>query len=135
MFRKGKKFIIVVLSLLLILSNFSFALTYSICTMGMMTGCMKETCARNNHDLNKINGFVLSKTKKTCCEERVSELSNSNTLLINHSSNYNASFNHVSYIVDNFPTIDNNTLVHNHFTYPDKIPKNGIPIIISSLII
>ena len=135
MFRKGKKFIIVVLLLLLILSNFSFAITYSICTMGIMTGTMKETCARNNHDLIKINGFAISKTKKTCCEERVSELSNSNILSANGTTQYSCIVNCVHHFVNTISIPDNISQPGAYLIYPDKIPKDGIPITISSLII
>ncbi len=131
MHRNYKKYLIATLSIMLVLSNFSFVTAYSICSMGEM----KENCGCKNETKHESTGLALSKVKKNCCEERVIELSNSNTLSIDKSFLNDWLVNLSSLTLNGNSLPDNSTFLINHFTFPDKIPKDGIPISISSLLI
>ena len=122
-----KKYFIVTLSAMLILSNFSFAVTYSLCSMGEM----KQSCGKINKSLD---GFGISKERSSCCMDRISELSNSNILSQVYSSSNDC-------IQKTFSYIDISSIIEYNFSQiiysncPDKIPKDGIPVINLSLLI
>ena len=127
-----RKYFLTSLALLLVLSNFSFATTYMLCSMGGE----KSSCCCNHHKTKHIAGLSISKVKSSCCNEGTVELSNSNLLSTvkteqpqdisvfstifadnNSSQLYSANYNFQL------------TAIKNH------VPKSDIPILISSLLI
>ncbi len=98
-------------------------------------GDMKENCGCKNVTKHESTGLALSKVKKSCCEERIIELSNSNTLSIDKPSVNHCLVNLSCLVVNSSIIPDNSTFLINYFTFPDKIPKDGIPVTISSLLI
>ncbi|MFI5144461.1 MAG: hypothetical protein ACHQJ4_02590 [Ignavibacteria bacterium] len=131
MHRLYKKYFVSFLAVTLILSNFSFITTYSICSMGTM----KESCACKNTTNDVPAGLNISKEKKSCCEEKIVELSNSNILSIDKSKTLDYLQNPGCLTADNFSIPESPLFVNNLFKPPDKIPKNGIPVTNSSLLI
>jgi hypothetical protein len=71
------KYSVPILSLLLILSNFSYATNIMMC--GMMSGGKTSSCCNQKPDYGK--GVSISKVIKSCCDSRTIELSNSNNLV------------------------------------------------------
>jgi hypothetical protein len=70
------KYVIFAMSLLLILSNFSYATQFMFCEMGGDSeGC---ECSHNNS--RHYYGLSITSEKTKCCLEETSELSNTNTL-------------------------------------------------------
>ena len=129
MVKKFRKYLIPFLSFFLILSNFSFAVNYSICNMGNM----KEMCFCSK-DGNKLNsGLIFS--KKPCCEDRIVDLSNSNTLSIDKSFALDFILTNGSLLLNNLFLPENYSITSNLLTFHDKIPKDGIPITNSSILI
>ena len=126
-----KKYFVSFLAVTLILSNFSFITTYSICSMGSM----KESCACKNTTQNIPSGLNISKEKKSCCEEKIIELSNSNILSIDKSKTLDCLRNIGCLQADNFTIPVSPLFVNNLFKPPDRIPKNGIPVTNSSILI
>ncbi len=124
------KYFVVSLSLMLILSNFSFATQLMFCEM---TGDTK-VCECKQDDVKKYDGISLTKHKSKCCNEETTELSNTNTLLsINNELNQDF-YTNVTLFFNN--TIDlNQTDISSVLYYPDKshLPKLDIPILNSSL--
>lgn len=131
MYRIYKKYFIAFLAVTLILSNFSFITTYSICSMGDM----KESCASKNVNSDVPAGLNISKEKKSCCEQRIIELSNSNILSIDKSNSFDCIQNHCYLTVDNVSIPENPSYSNHYFVSPDKVPKDGIPVNNSSLLI
>jgi hypothetical protein len=74
---KIKKYFIAYLSLVLILSNFSFATTLMLCKMSNM----QTSCSCTQSQDHSSQGASLSKVN-SCCESKTYELSNSNILSI-----------------------------------------------------
>lgn len=71
------KYFVISLSLLLILSNFSYATQLMLCEM---TGDTKA-CECKDNDAKKYNGISLNNVESKCCNEETTVLSNQNTLL------------------------------------------------------
>jgi hypothetical protein len=129
---KVKKYLITYLSLVLILSNFSYATTLAFCKMsGDDTVC---PCSLTGSAEN--NGPVLKKAAKTCCETKIVELSNRNILEVLNS--YTGIFLHPEVelnhdaiaLPDTFSDSNND---YNGFFY--KPPSCKIPVLHSSLLI
>jgi len=129
--RLFKKYFISFLAITLILSNFSFITTYSVCSMGGM----KESCACKDMAKDIPSGLNIFKEKKSCCEQKIAELSNSNVLSIDKSKTIDCLQNPGCLQADNFTIPESPLFVNNLFRPPDKIPKNGIPVANSSLLI
>lgn len=92
------------------------------------------SCGRDNEHHN-INCNLLSLAKRPCCKHKLVELSNSNTLLVDKSENFSPLIYFITFSLDNTSNVDNYFLNSNQFTFPDKIPKDGIPVSISLLLI
>jgi hypothetical protein len=96
---------------------------------------MKESCGCKPETKQETRGFVISGVKKHCCEEKIAELSNSNTLSIDKSSANDFIVNAGSLSSCNLSTLYDEDAVLYETTFPDKIPKDGIPVTFSSLLI
>jgi hypothetical protein len=75
--KNTRKYIIPILSITLILSNFSFAVTYTLCKMDDNS---RPACQCTSEAPQNINGICLNKHVSSCCEYGKSELSNLNIL-------------------------------------------------------
>lgn len=130
--RVFKKYFVVSLSLMLILSNFSFATQLMFCEM---SGDNNE-CQCTHNDNKKYEGVSLTQEKTKCCSEETTELSNTNTLLnLNSGQEHDAYVNIALFLIStiDLDVINNRSL---HFS-PDKshLPEIDIPIFTSSLLI
>ena len=128
---KVKKYFITYLSAVLVLSNFSFATTLVLCSMGGDSPC---ACSNNTHHEN--SGLVLKNAANSCCQTKTVELSNSNILEILHNTVVNPLI-HAGLLnpeVNGFSKVHANTSkVFNEFSYHP--PNSEIPILNSSLLI
>ena len=130
---KVKKYFITYLSLVLILSNFSFATTLMLCKMsGKQISC---TCSHNQTDSPK--GIAFSKIKNPCCDEKTIELSNSNTLTT-VKNDLTGNFLALIDVINaggnaSGLNIINASRINNQFSYHP--PNSEIPILHSSLLI
>ncbi len=70
------KYVIFALSVLLILSNFSYATQLMFCGMSGNT----ETCECTHDPGKHYEGISITTEKTRCCQEETNELANSNTL-------------------------------------------------------
>jgi hypothetical protein len=129
---KVKKLFIPYLSLVLILSNFSFATTLAFCSMG---GDNHSCACEKTNDTGK-HGLAIGNVTKSCCETKIIELSNSNTLEILHSNPVNpiAHADLISRDVNNSYNISAQTGYIN-YNFEFHPPNSEIPIINSSLLI
>lgn len=125
-----KKYFVSFLAVTLILSNFSFITTYSICSMGSM----RETCACKNTTKDIPTGLNISKEKKSCCEEKFVELSNSNILSVDKSYSLDC-LHGICYLLKDEVSLPENQSYSIIHVLPDKVPKDGIPVNNSSLLI
>jgi hypothetical protein len=129
---KVKQYFITYLSLVLVLSNFSFATTMVLCEMD---GGNHQCVCTNSNDTGN-NGLAVRSVAKSCCEARIVELSNSNVLEILHNNIVNP-FAHVELInsgVDNLCSFSMQAFILNYnFSYHP--PNSEIPILNSSLLI
>jgi hypothetical protein len=75
--RRIRKYLLPVLAVTLILSNFSFAASYMLCKMDDNN---KMSCQCSNEPSKKVDGLSLAKHTSSCCELGKIELSNSNIL-------------------------------------------------------
>jgi hypothetical protein len=131
MINKIRKYLIPSLAALLILSNFSYATNLMLCSMKDMD----VTCGCTHKAEYGISGINVSKVKNQCCEEETILLSNSNLLNTVKSENPVNSLVLLSYISS---SVLENTFTNNFpviYKLQDKIPKEDIPISVSSLII
>lgn len=128
-----KKYFIGALSFFLVLSNFSFAATISICRMSMDT----KSCSCSSDNGMSEEGPVLSKLKMPCCQETTSELSNTNVLTsLNNEILILLSSGPCS--IDPFNAFSPSCGSDGHFSFAQLkflIPASDIPIKISSLLI
>ncbi len=127
-----KQYFITYLSLVLILSNFSFAVTLAFCKMNgdnAVCSCIHKNSAEKS-------GLVIKKIPKSCCETKIVELSNSNLLEILNSYSGN------SFLQADIINSDVNILLSastqinrilTEFSYHP--PNSEIPILNSSLLI
>jgi len=129
---KIKKYFIAYLSLVLILSNFSFATTLMLCNMSnMQTSC---SCSQ----LQDYSSQVASLSKvNSCCESKTYELSNSNILCL-VKNDLTGNFLSVIDVIntENFTaglSTFNESRITGELTYHP--PNSEIPILNSSLII
>lgn len=126
------KYFVVSLSLMLILSNFSFATQLMICEMMGDT----NVCECTHNDYQKVDVLSFTQERSKCCNEETTELSNTNTLLsINNELNHNI-YTNVALFFNTSITLDHNfnsLVLYSH----DKshFPKLDIPIFTSSLLI
>lgn len=131
--KKGlKKYLITGLSLLLILSNFSFATQLLFCSMNMdakVCGC--------SHDNGKpIDGLSISKVKAKCCNDETTELSNTNSLLT-FKTELPQEISVLGVLVIDKSSDSNSASKFSADSFFDKshLPKLDIPILTSSLLI
>jgi hypothetical protein len=125
------KYFVVSLSLMLILSNFSYASQLMFCEMtGGTTEC---ECRHTEH--KKFDGVSLSQEKSQCCNEETTELSNTNTLLnVNQGTDQDFPVYPV-FINIPFGLSGNISDLIIYFHGISQLPKNDIPIFTSSLLI
>ena len=129
---KVKKLFVPYLSLVLILSNFSFATTLVLCEMD--GGNHKCACATSN-DIGKY-GLAIRSVSNSCCETRTVELANSNILEIIHNTPVNPLvhtdlINNESVNIGSFSAQE--CILHFDLSYHP--PNSEIPILNSSLLI
>jgi len=129
---KVKQYFITYLSLVLILSNFSFAVTLAFCKMNgdnAVCSCIHKNSAEKS-------GLVIKKIPKSCCETKIVELSNSNLLEILNSYSGNSLF-HADLLISDINSIASASSqinkIYNEFSYHP--PNSEIPILNSSLLI
>lgn len=130
MHRISKKYFVPFLAVTLILSNFSFITTYSICSMNGMN----ESCSCKNTAKDIPSGLNISKVKKSCCEEKIVELSNSNILSVDKSYSLDC-LHGICYLLKDEVSLPENQSYSIIHVSPDKVPKDGIPVNNSSLLI
>lgn len=96
---------------------------------------MDVTCACTHKVEDNVSGLAISKVSNPCCDEETVVLSNSNLLSTVKSENQGKALVLLYYINSSVleNTFSNNVPVL--FKLQDKIPKEDIPIIISSLLI
>lgn len=128
---KVKKYFITYLALVLILSNFSFAVTLGLCEMD---GGNYQCCTKIN-DMGKY-GPVIRNTPYTCCETKIVELTNSNILEVIHNTPVNP-FAHSDLINTNCWNTGSRLVKEFalHFDLSHHPPNSEIPILNSSLLI
>src|SRR4030095_520575 len=126
------KYFVVILSLLLVLSNFSFATSLMIC--GMSDEITKCEC---KHDTQPpLKGIGYSKEKSSCCDNETTELSNSNTLSIVKTDLPKdiTLFVLIAFDFHNDLSLQYNRPVHSSAD-KEHVPKQNLPVLISSLLI
>jgi hypothetical protein len=129
---KVRKYFITYLSLVLVLSNFSFATTLVLCEMD---GGNHQCACANSSDIGKY-GLAINNVTKSCCEAKIVELSNSNVLEVLHNSNVNP-FAHVDLINSGVGNICSFSVQACNLNYDFSFhpPNSEIPILNSSLLI
>jgi len=127
--KKITKIYVTIMVLLVMLSNISYAVTYSICGMSSMSKC---SCGMNDENSNTTSK-ELSVKKVSCCSEEVKSISN------------NADFNkeqervkytdivQVVYLLNNTINLSNDIAPRTNLLF--YIPKRDIPVQYSRLII
>ena len=129
---KVKQYFITYLSLVLILSNFSFAVTLAFCKMNgdnAVCSCIHKNSAEKS-------GLVIKKIPKSCCETKIVELSNSNLLEILNSYSGNSFLQADIINSDVNSLLSASTQVNRIITEFSYHPPNSeIPILNSSLLI
>ncbi len=129
---KIKKYFIANLSLVLILSNFSFATTLMLCRMGnMQTSC---SCTQSEDHSSQLAS--LSKVN-SCCENKTYELSNSNILSIVKNDLTGNFLSVINVINTESISAGLSTLIVSRITNQNSYhpPNSEIPILNSSLLI
>jgi len=129
---KVKQYFITYLSLVLILSNFSFAATLAFCSMNSDN----SVCSCIHKNSTEKSELVIKKISKSCCETKIVELSNSNILEILNSYSGNTLL-HVdvlnSDIISHASVSSQVSRIYSEFSYHP--PNSEIPILNSSLLI
>jgi hypothetical protein len=129
---KVKKYFITYLSLVLILSNFSFATTLVLCDMD---GGNHQCACTNLNDIGKY-GLAIRSVTNSCCETKIVELTNSNVLeiLLNNTVNPFAHVDLINTDAGNFcrMSVQDCNL---HYDLSFHPPNSEIPILNSSLLI
>jgi hypothetical protein len=127
-----KKYTIFVLSLLLVLSNFSYATQQMLCLMSDDDVACECYCEKSEVS----TGLIFTDANSPCCSKQTVELSNSNNLqtTANELPKDITSFSPLFVNID--LEISYNAEYYNSFSaLKDHIPKTEIPILISSLLI
>lgn len=130
--RVFKKYFVVSLSLMLILSNFSFATQLMFCEMTDDS----SKCECSHKEKPVYPGISLTQEKNKCCDEKTTELTNSNTLLNYNNIQENDSYANIALFC--VSTIDPGILNNVTFRYfpPGAYhPQTDIPVFTSSLLI
>ena len=130
--RAFNKYFVVSLSLMLILSNFSYATQLMFCEMSGDSN--KCECTHNYQP--DYPGFSLAQQKNKCCNEETTELSNSNTLLTTNSQQ-NQEISSLVILFLDYSVFQDYKYNNNILYSPDKshLPEIDIPIFNSSLLI
>ena len=127
-----KKYSVPFLSLLLILSNFSFASHLMICEMS--NDSMECQCTHSNNE--PVKGLSFSGDKTGCCTEETSELTNSNKFLINKTEHPQDIYTIGALVFNNSYDIQLYSFnAGTPFAGKTHLPKLDIPIFYSSLLI
>lgn len=117
---------------MLIFSNFSFATQLMFCEMA--SDNIKCECSHNEKD--KFPGVSFTQEKSNCCDEKTTELTNSNILL---NQNISQEFDSYVYLVlFCISTVDLDIINYSLVTYMSRntyYPDIDIPIFTSSLLI
>lgn len=133
LFKKIKKYSIFTLSMLLVLSNFSFATQQMLCLMN--DDDVTCTCQMNEKADNS-NELAFTVKDSPCCSNKVIELTNSNNLQTTENK-LPKDITSFSPIYINYDSdITYNYIYDNSFTsLKEHIPKAEIPILNSTLLI
>lgn len=129
---KVKKYFITNLALVLILSNFSFAVTLAFCKMNSDN----TVCACSHNNGTEKSELAFKRIPNTCCDTKIVELSNSNILEIINSYSGNFLLHSHTTNADNFSitgSLYNISRIYSEFSYHP--PNSEIPILNSSLLI
>ena len=128
MINKISKYFSLILLLVLVNSNFSFAITQMMCTMSKM----QDACECGNSDGAKDIQF--SSAESACCKINIKEINNSN-LLQNTISKETKST--VSQNIVYYQNLYTRPETHTYFVFINKNfkPPKDIPILYSSLLI
>ncbi len=123
---------IFVMSVLLVLSNFSYATQLMFCEMSNDT----EICECTHNTAKPYEGISITNVNTKCCQEESSELTNSNTLTTlkpELPQNINTFGSLVLDLNQNHEALPGSYL--NFSIDKSHLPKLDIPILVSSLLI
>ncbi len=126
--KKILKYFSILLILLLINSNFSFAHTYMVCMMSKV-----QTVCECEHD-SRSTGVQEISTEPLCCKVKLTELNNSNTLKLDKLSVIKViTFQPIHYFVS---SILNSGFSFNYILHKTHFkPPSDIPILLSHILI
>lgn len=127
-----KKYFVTILSIMLILSNFSYTTHLMLC--GMSKDAMICECNHENAEQN--NDLTYTNENNKCCTDEITELKNINilsTVKIDLPKDINF-FGALILNLSNNVTFQNNVFVLSGID-KEHVPKSDIPILISSLLI
>jgi len=129
---KVKKYFITYLSLVLVLSNFSFATTLVLCEMD---GGNHQCACSNSNDTGKY-GLAIRSVTPSCCETKIVELTNSNILEVIHNTPVNPLV-HIDFINNDAGDMFSVSSQARNLRYDLSFhpPNSEIPILNSSLLI
>ncbi|HEY3249865.1 MAG TPA: hypothetical protein VGK25_01995 [Ignavibacteria bacterium] len=132
--QKIKKYWLFILSLLLILSNFSYATQQMLCLMSDGDSDIKCECSHQRQ--NNVSGLTISRHASPCCSSKTVELSNSNNL---QTTSFElpkdvSSFSPL-YIATDREVSNNFKFEVNHTGLKDHVPRTEIPILVSSFLL
>ena len=129
---KFKKYFLTSLAFMLIFSNFSYATTYMICSMGKDDA----PCCCKHKSSSPAKELTITSEKTICCGEGRIELANTNllsTVKIEVPADI-TSFSPELINTNNLILIDNN-ISFSYIAQIEHVPKSDIPILTSSLLI
>lgn len=122
--KKVTKIYVAVMVLLVMLTNISYSVTYSICGMSSMSHCSCDMGSKdNNYSFKKVS----------CCKEEVMSVSNNADFTKVQEKGQNSEFTNIVYvltdanILSNYITAKENIIFH--------VPKRDIPVLFSRLLI
>jgi len=137
LFKKVNKYFIFIISLLLVLSNFSFATQQMLCLMNDDADADADvkcdcTCAYNEIS----QGITISNNSSPCCSTKTNELSNINNLQITGNELPKDITSFSPLYINMLKDITFDSLIDITFSaLKEHVPKAEIPILFSSLLI
>lgn len=133
MIKRINKYFIILVSALLVLSNFSFATQQMLCSMNMDNMQCSCQVGENNDNPGGIN---YKNDRQSCCEKNILELNNTNNLQTN-GSELPKNINNLTPEIFNFHSIYslNSAQLYAYIPVTEHVPRADIPILISSLLI
>lgn len=128
MIKTISKYFSVLLILILVNSNFSFAFSQMLCEMSIEPTVCK--CEENNMS-DEVPADV---SKMSCCDNNILEINNSNTLVKNNTDYTN--LNSIQLLISLLPHIEITKTFADHLVFQKHHkPPSDIPILISSFLI